>query len=233
MSAKYPEIKQYIINQIEKKEYKPGSKLPAEKHFVSMFNVSRMTVRRAFDELIQDGILIRKADSGVFIPVAKIERSKSQISTSNDVLLHQLYKNMTVKIIDFNIIHNDVISKKYLGIEDEDIIQLKRIQFGDGHPIVYENIFLPVKYFTKFSKDECLHSFHDIVQKHLICPTDEILENEILIESKLATKTLSSLLQIPINSPILQLKITAVGKDGTKYFCGINSYSGDEFTYRA
>ena len=76
MSTKYPEIKQYILTQIHHGNYSKGMKLPPEKDFVQLFNVSRMTVRRAFDELIQEGALIRKIDSGVFVSSDKIETIK-------------------------------------------------------------------------------------------------------------------------------------------------------------
>ena len=114
----------------------------------------------------------------------KLRQSKSQISTSHDDVLQQMYDSLSVKVIDLKTIHNDTVSKKYLNIENEDIIQIKRVQLADGHPIVYENIFLPVKYFTKFSKAECLHSFHDIIENHFIYSDSEKLENEILIEAE-------------------------------------------------
>ena len=56
MAAKYPEIKKYILEQIDNGKFKEDVMLPSEKEFTELFNVSRMTVRRAFDDLIQDGV---------------------------------------------------------------------------------------------------------------------------------------------------------------------------------
>ena len=67
MAAKYPEIKKYILEQIDNGKFKEDVMLPSEKEFTELFNVSRMTVRRAFDDLIQDGVLIRKRGSGLFL----------------------------------------------------------------------------------------------------------------------------------------------------------------------
>lgn len=55
MAAKYPKIKKYILEQIDNGKFKEDVMLPSEKEFTELFNVSRMTVRRAFDDLIQDG----------------------------------------------------------------------------------------------------------------------------------------------------------------------------------
>lgn len=230
MGAKYPELKRYIVEQINKGEYKPGVMLPSEKEFTQLFNVSRMTVRRAFDDLIQDGILRRQAGSGVFLTEKKLERSFSKISISQDETVNQIYKNLSVKVLDLKIIKNHYLAKKYLGIENEDIIQLKRVQLGDGKPIVYENIFLPLKYFTLFEKEECFQSFSNVIDKHFI-EIEKREKNIIIVEAKCATKKIATLLHIAVNSPILQIVITAVDKDGNKYYCGINSYSGEEFMY--
>ena len=47
MSYKYPEIKKILMNQIQEKIYQEGQMLPPERELTAMFNVSRMTVRRA------------------------------------------------------------------------------------------------------------------------------------------------------------------------------------------
>jgi DNA-binding GntR family transcriptional regulator len=65
MASRYPEIQKDILKKIEENTYQPGELLPTEKEFTEHFQVSRMTVRRAFDELIQDGVLIRRPGSGV------------------------------------------------------------------------------------------------------------------------------------------------------------------------
>lgn len=231
MSAKYPEIKRYIIDKINKGEYKQGVMLPSEKEFTELFHVSRMTVRRALDDLIQDGLLRRKSGSGVFLTEKKLERSVSKISVSKDESIHQLYKTLSVKVIDLKMIDNHYLAKKYLDIEDEKIIQLKRVQLGDGKPIVYENLFLPLKYFTPFEKEECLQGFENVVEKHFL-KKDVYEKNNIIIEARTATKKIATLLQIAVNDPILQIVVTAVDKEGNKYYCGVNSYAGDQFIYR-
>lgn len=230
MSAKYPELKRYIIEKINNGEYKVGEMLPTEKEFTQIFNVSRMTVRRALDDLIQDGILRRKSGSGVFLAEKKLERSVKKISVSQDKDILQRYKTLTVKVVDWKIINNHYLAKKYLGIENEDILQLKRVQFGDGQPIVYENLFLPLKYFPLLKKEECTQGFQKIVEEYFI-EKDKYKDNKITVEAKCANKKIASLLHIAVNAPVLQIVVTAVDEQGHSYFCGVNSYAGDDFFY--
>ena len=55
--AKYSIVKQDIINKINISEFKPNQIIPSEHEFCKQYNVSRITVRRAIDELVFEGVL--------------------------------------------------------------------------------------------------------------------------------------------------------------------------------
>ena len=154
----------------------------------------------------------------------------NQISVSKDEQLHKIFKQLTVKVLEVKVIDDNYIAKEYFNLEQEKIIRVKRVQLGDGQPIVYEKIYLPLKYFTMVKKEECYQSFENVIEKHFLIKQQE-LSNQIIVEAKVANKKISSLLQIPINSPILQLKIIAKDSSDKIYYYGINSYPGDQFVY--
>ena len=52
MAPKYYIVKRAIIRKIEKEEYKENELIPSERELTEMFGVSRITVRRAVDELV-------------------------------------------------------------------------------------------------------------------------------------------------------------------------------------
>ncbi|MFP4383589.1 MAG: GntR family transcriptional regulator [Spirochaetia bacterium] len=54
---KYEELKQIIINHIRDLTWGPGERLPSESYFCETFDVSRITIRRAKDELVSEGYL--------------------------------------------------------------------------------------------------------------------------------------------------------------------------------
>lgn len=230
MVSRYPEIKKYIIQKIEEKEYLPEVMLPTEKEFTLLFNVSRMTVRRALDELIQDGILFRKRGSGVFLAKEKISRSINKISICHDSDIKKNFNKLSVKLIDFKIIENHYITNKYTDLKNEEIYQIKRVQLGDGQPIVYENIFLPKKYFPLLEKDNCTMSMGEIIKNYMI-EDERIKENEVIVEANSATTKIATLLQISTGTPLLQINITAKSENGATLYCGLNSYAGDSYNY--
>jgi len=63
----YQEVKQKITRDIVNGRYFIGQALPAEKEFAKEFKVSIGTLRKAVDELVSEGIVIRRQGKGTFI----------------------------------------------------------------------------------------------------------------------------------------------------------------------
>ena len=53
--AKYEQIRQDIIHKIESMEYRPNQVIPSENELCASYGVSRITVRKAIDELVHEG----------------------------------------------------------------------------------------------------------------------------------------------------------------------------------
>jgi DNA-binding GntR family transcriptional regulator len=53
---------------------KRGDRLPSEIELSKNFGVSRQTLRRAIDELIEEGFIERKLGSGAYITSPKLEK---------------------------------------------------------------------------------------------------------------------------------------------------------------
>ena len=63
----YDQLKQILHKLIQKGKYKPGDLLPPEQRLCVEFGVSRITVRKALDLLVQDGFLYRERGRGTFV----------------------------------------------------------------------------------------------------------------------------------------------------------------------
>ncbi|MBL4936217.1 GntR family transcriptional regulator [Clostridium sp. YIM B02515] len=65
--ALYNQIVDHLMNMIEKKEILPGDRLPTEHELMVKFNVSRITAKRALEELKNRGLIYRKQGQGSFL----------------------------------------------------------------------------------------------------------------------------------------------------------------------
>jgi len=76
-------IKQYIKDHIDSGAWPSGTRTPSENELCSIFSVSRMTARRALQELADQGILSRAPGLGTF--VAEIELQTPSLEIPNIV----------------------------------------------------------------------------------------------------------------------------------------------------
>ena len=53
----YYQLKQILVDMIENEEIKPDEPIPSEPKLMSTYNLSRTTVRKAIDELVNEGFL--------------------------------------------------------------------------------------------------------------------------------------------------------------------------------
>ncbi|MBB6670882.1 GntR family transcriptional regulator [Cohnella nanjingensis] len=63
----YTQIRQYIRDQIERKAWLPGDRIPSENELAGRFNVSRITVKNALSKLNEEGLIFRVQGKGSFI----------------------------------------------------------------------------------------------------------------------------------------------------------------------
>lgn len=63
----YKQVQQYIVDYIGEKEWTADQKIPSENEMAEKFNVSRITVKKALDSLVEEGLIYRIQGKGSFI----------------------------------------------------------------------------------------------------------------------------------------------------------------------
>ena len=71
----YIQIAGDIKSKIERKEILANSRIPTELELSSAYGVSRITIRKALELLVDEEILVRKQRIGTFVSDKKISRS--------------------------------------------------------------------------------------------------------------------------------------------------------------
>jgi GntR family transcriptional regulator len=76
----YVKLQQALAGAIRSGRLKSGDALPPERDLAEYASISRVTVRKAVDELVRQGILVRRHGSGTFVakPVEKVEQPLSR-----------------------------------------------------------------------------------------------------------------------------------------------------------
>ncbi|MEC9489634.1 MAG: GntR family transcriptional regulator [Halanaerobiales bacterium] len=149
----YYQLKESILTAVKTKEFEVGDRLPSERELAEYHDISRMTVKKAVDILVDNGYLIRKQGSGTFV-------SDYQQSCSISPLLSftkEMEKkglNYTTRILNFAEIKDKKAAVKMNLNPEAPLFRLERLRLIENKPFLLENTYLTVDHFRDLKKDE-------------------------------------------------------------------------------
>jgi GntR family transcriptional regulator len=196
----YMQIREYIQNRIDSYELKPGDRIQSEMALSGKFSVSRMTVKKAVDALVTEGLLFRQPGKGTFVSSPKAHFPGPTISSFTETMRNLGYEIKT------EILHQEIISvpKKVteaLDIKGDSVLILNRLRYLYDEPVAIHISYMRPEIAEHLKK-------FDLTTMSLNFAMEEILGRKILtstdvIESTLATPDESKILHIKEKSPIL------------------------------
>src|SRR6186713_1280452 len=79
----YQQLQRALRTAIEKRVVAPDDALPPERDLADMLSVSRITVRKAIDGLVEEGLLVRRQGSGTFVS-NRVEKNFSKLTSFSE-----------------------------------------------------------------------------------------------------------------------------------------------------
>lgn len=79
----YQQLQRNLRDAIERRALSPDDALPSERDLAEELQVSRITVRKALDGLVEEGVLVRKHGSGTFVS-ARVEKNFSKLTSFSE-----------------------------------------------------------------------------------------------------------------------------------------------------
>ena len=144
----YMRIVEDIQEDIEKGVYRPGDLIPTQMQIARKYQVSRITVRDAVNELIHRGLLYTRQGKGTFV----VERSDNPYPAVRTGSFSEKSKGSGGRILTtvtgIERIEADSQQAKALSVKEGDpLIRLSRIRSIDGIKMIYSRAHLSVARF--------------------------------------------------------------------------------------
>ena len=132
-------IKQFLEQQISSGELSSGAKIPTEQSLADSFSVSRMTARRAVQELADMGMLTRTPGSGTF--VAEPIKTVPMIAITNLVDAAKQSNTHSHRIISADAVQLAATKARLMGLmADTLVFQLNLMHLNNNRPIQWQQI---------------------------------------------------------------------------------------------
>lgn len=224
----YQQLYDNIRKQISAGVYKPGDKIPSEGDLCKEFNVSRITVRNALNELVKQDILCKKRGKGTYVTIpAKIEATCAGNSFTNSC--HRINAKPSTKIISISIEKAEKHISEALSIEVEDkVICIKRLRLIDDVPVIFEVDYFRIDYMFLLKEDLEDRSLMEVISNN-ISTLPKRVEN--IFEVKHSTKEYSDNLKCTSNMPLLKVRQSVYTENNDVLYYNEQFIRSDKYKY--
>lgn len=202
--TKYTKIYNHVLNNYIKK-LEINDMIPFELDLAEEFKISRMTVNKAINALVDEGYLKRIKGKGTFI-VAKSSNNTKDLgelySYSED--MHKRNAKPLTKILDYEYIERaDDANIKLMGLSEGDSLhKIVRLRYLNNKPISIDYTYIPTKYIKDLDHSKLSDSMLEYYEGEMgIIIGYEDQE----IKAAVADTELSKILEVKKGSPLLRI----------------------------
>lgn len=201
----YKTIENHIKELINSKTLKQGDLIPSEKQLSEEFEVTRMTVRSALNNLVKEGYITRRRGIGSIVLGSKIYDNISAISGFTKEMKSKGFEVSNI-VVDLQIVEADEELSTNLNIEvGDNVWEIKRIRMADNIKVSYMITYMPVKLFPNLNKKHCVGSLYEYIEQG--CGY-KISVSERAVEAVISDIELEEMLDLNKKEPILYIKQT-------------------------
>ena len=224
----YIQIHNDIKRAIEAGKWAVGDRIPSERELSRNFDVSRMTLRQAIQTLVDEGFVERQVGAGTYVANQKVQEKMSGVTSFTDLMLTQ-GKQPTSKTISYHVMNPSLSEAEKLKLnEDDQVLRMERIRYGDDVPICFEVATVPEKLVDGLSKKEVTSSLYRALEdKKQLSPG----KAQQTVSAMSASERIAEYLSIKRGDAILRLRQVTYLQDGTPFEYVRTQYVGERFEF--
>ncbi|MCC8963992.1 GntR family transcriptional regulator [Bradyrhizobium sp. Pear76] len=229
---RYQRLRDDLAARINRNEWRPGDPIPSEAELGAHYGVAIGTVRKAIDQLVNDGVLERQQGRGTFVRRARFNSSLFRFfrfqseSGERRVPQSRILRRKTMPAT------TAVASALRISV-GEPVISLSRLRLIDDVPLLAEEIWLERSRFEAIlSLDtaefgDLLYPLYEDRCGQVVVSADEILTVEIANEMQ------SRLLRLEANAPLIMVERLAFDLERRPIEWRRSRGPADRFRYHA
>ncbi len=226
----YAQIVTKLQQDIESGMFNKTGRLPTEGELADQYQVSRITIRRAVDELVLQKLVEKKQGKGTFLCAPKMTRrvdsgpiSFSEMCAANGLTAH-------AKILEAGIVTpNSSDIREILNLpEGSPAVRICRLRYAGEKPLVLEDNFYPLEYAYLLSIDLEKDSTYRYLREE---QGIELQRTSMRLSIIRADSKVAKLLQVPKNTPQLEMKGRVIRLDGQTVHTSHQIGYGENFEF--
>ena len=140
----YAQFSQHIEQAIRSGQLEAGTSLPSERELAKISKLSRVTIRKAVQQLVRDGLVVQKQGSGTSVAhqTGRVQQSLSRLTSFSEDMQRRGLKPES-KWLERGIFPPSPEETMTLGLTaDANVARVSRLRIADGKPLAVERASL-------------------------------------------------------------------------------------------
>ncbi|EAF3509951.1 GntR family transcriptional regulator [Listeria monocytogenes] len=229
--TKYSFIAEEIRKRIMNHAYPLNQPIPDEITLAKEFDCSRMTMKKALEVLVLEGLLYRKRGHGTFIIKSALDADRLQIHNQEVNGFTKLLngKKVISKVIEFKVIFPTEEIAERLHIEMETpIYDILRVRLVKDEPYVLEHTYMPVGVIPGINQQILEGSIYSYIQDDLNL---KIASSYKKIRADKATLLDQQYLDCASDDPVVEVEQTVYLNNGLAFEFSRSRHRYDKFVF--
>lgn len=227
----YAQIVGQLRHDIESGLFGQTGRLPTEGELSQQYRVSRITIRRAVDELVAQGLVEKKQGKGTFLCSPKFTRglgsgpmSFTEMCAANGLVARAKILEAGIKVPESSSV------REMLNLNEGDpAVRICRLRYAGERPLVVEDNYYPLEYAYLLSIDLENDSTYRYLRE---VKGIELRSTTMRLGIIRANAKLAKLLQVSRNAPQLEMKGKVVRlSDGQTVHSSYQVGYGEDFEF--
>jgi GntR family transcriptional regulator len=221
----YGKVEEVLASEMGRGDLRPGDRLPSEDELLARFGVSRITIRRAIQNLIQRDMLEIRRGLGTFVLAPKISQELTKLTGFvEDMDIHG--RKASARVVSKAVVAANEIVARQLGVsKGTRVMRIERVRLADSVPMSFDETYLPLDIGKKIVSN-------DLRVKPIFTLLEEkygfsLTEAEYKLEAAAASARVAEAIAVPEGSPIFRIERTSFTKSGQPIDYETLSYRGD------
>jgi GntR family transcriptional regulator len=226
-SPLYQQLMHRLKNDISAGVYPAGGRIPSEQVLCDTYGVSRVTVRKAILDLVQEGLLVRKQGKGTFVAGERLRRDLRHVTSFTEACA-QRGQQSDARLISAQLVPVSEEDALLLDLPmDAQVLELCRRRMSNGEAVMLEINRFPEQY-AYLREEAAESSLYACLQKHGVIPASA--QHDISLGH--ATPYVSKHLGSEVGDALLLLDEIVLDQHGMPLHLSRQWIRGDKFTFR-
>ncbi|PRQ10500.1 GntR family transcriptional regulator [Corynebacterium sp. 13CS0277] len=215
-----------ILEEICRTQLKAGDMLPGERAIEQAFGISRITVRRAIGDLVNQGVLKRTRGKGTFVAPSALVTRLHLASFSSEMNAQDLQPSS--KILAAGRMHAPQEVDAFFGSPSREHTHLKRLRLGNGLPYAIDDGWYNTDLVPDLLENDVYLSVYSILEDHYQLPVTEADQTATAVAADVEQ---ARLLDVPVGAPLLKIVRFSLTDGQPLEYCA-SLYRTDRYTLK-